>query len=152
MKNYVTTSFSKSLILASLSEKGYDVSEKDGYIFAESDNEEQKNMIIYPVSRKLSNIKAEESKTIHCSKTAFNKLVQKAQSIAGDYVPCLAFCVFKYTYFQFNLAIFETDVWSKYAQEGGMIAYTEKNGYYYDYHKENTLPDQTILQIDGSLQ
>ena len=43
-----------------------------------------------------------------------------------NHTPCLTFCVFKYTYFQFNLGIFESDVWSKYAQEGGMIAYTEK--------------------------
>ena len=94
MKKKITIDLFRALVIAALEEKGYDViSDDTGYIHACPEEEGKPELLLAVISRCLSNGERRESPQVLASRTLVEKLKTKADSMAGDVMPCVAFGV-----------------------------------------------------------
>ena len=99
------------MISVALEEGGYETEvDSGGYIKAYSPNN---NLIIFPVSRCLSNKKMVETTMISAEEKAIAKLVKRAEELADEYIPCIGFGVGKYGYFDSEVCVVPVEVWKQ---------------------------------------
>lgn len=147
MKKNETIIVAKGAIAAVLEEIGYDVSEIDGYIYGISKNEDAPDLLIYATGRKLSEKNEIESSSTLVSQGAIDKLKIRAEKRAGNVVPCLAYVVCKWSYYDYEVMIAPVDAMEAYAVKGGVYAQTDK-GLWYNFKKAgDSVPPEAIARV-----
>lgn len=135
-RNSLTIGFGLYLLMTSLEEFGYDMIETDdGYIWASDSSGKLSSIIALPLSRKLSNRKSPETFQVLASNDAVEKLIEKAQNVAGDFVPCIGFCISKYRYFDTECIVIPVTSWHG-NQHPSLTIKTK--GLYYNFSKFNS--------------
>lgn len=144
MKNKLTRELYSVLISASLNEKGYETEiDKDGYIRAYS---LESNLLIYPSARRLSNKSYVESVMICAESTPIEKLLKRADELAGEYIPCIGFGIGKHSYLDSEICIAPVAIWRTQA-ESHPVFYISKGKYYFHYARAtNKKPEGAILR------
>lgn len=145
MRKKITKDLYVAMISVALEEGGYETEvDSGGYIKAYSPNN---NLIIFPVSRCLSNKKMVETTMISAEEKAIAKLVKRAEELADEYIPCIGFGVGKYGYFDSEVCVVPVEVWKQKAERGSVFS-NSSGKYYYNYDKAaDKTPDGAILRI-----
>lgn len=151
MKKKTTIDLFRALVIAALEEKGYDVvSDDTGYIHACPEEEGKPELLLAVISRCLSNGERRESPQVLASRTLVEKLNTKADSMAGDVMPCVAFGVARYTYFDSEVCVVPVSVWDELAETGGVYSETA-GGVFYNYQAAGeSLPPYAVLRVNWS--
>ena len=139
MKKKTTIDLFRALVIAALEEKGYDVvSDDTGYIHACPEEEGKPELLLAVISRCLSNGERRESPQVLASRTLVEKLKTKADSMAGDVMPCVAF------------GVVPVSVWDELAETGGVYSETA-GGVFYNYQAAGeSLPPYAVLRVNWS--
>jgi hypothetical protein len=143
-------------LIATLALNGYEVNTEKSYIEAYGENE---NLIIFPVSRCLSNREhaVAETTSVSASDVGLKKffinygldpdLLYKEDVSETDLyitlengseiaVPCIGYCVAKYTYADLEVLVVPIYEMIKRTKRGGIYSIATKTGrYHYDYAK-----------------
>lgn len=148
MKKKITIDLFRALVIAALEEKGYDViSDDTGYIHACPEEEGKPELLLAVISRCLSNGERRESPQVLASRTLVEKLKTKADSMAGDVMPCVAFGVARYSYFDCEVCVVPVMVWDELAETGGVYSKTAA-GVFYNYQAAGELlPQDAVLRV-----
>lgn len=147
-KKFITQVLMRDLTFVALSDEGYEVQEEYGYIIAKHPDSRTPDLIICSIARLLTKKTSsrDESKMFSASLKTVQKLKNMANTLAGDYIPCLSFGVAKYSYSDLEICIIPISEWNKNASRGGTLSITD-GGYYYNYQKaDQFLPETTITR------
>ena len=146
MKNSSTTTIARGYTTALLNTLNYEVTDFDGYIRATHPAEDTPDLLIYVMGRKLS--KGESTPTC-VTEAAVDKLLIKAQRQAGDLIPCIAFCVCRYSYTDAEVCIVPVAEIENRAEQGGVYNKISQK-YYYNFGNapQNTTPSGAIARME----
>ena len=146
MKNASTSTIARGYTTALLNVIGYEATEFDGYIIATHPSEDAPDLLIHVMGRKLSK---GESKPTCVSESAVDKLLIKAQRQAGDLIPCIAYCVCRYSYADAEVCIVPVVEIENRAEQGGVYNRVSQK-YYYNFANvpKNSTPPGAIARME----
>lgn len=126
IKRQITKKIFEGILIGSLIESNYECVQEGDYIKAFSINDEDKNLLIYPACRCLSE---NESYIVNISSNIVNKLELKADEFAEEFIPCIAFCIGEYSYLNSKITIVSISAWEN-SSRGAVFSISNGKHYY----------------------
>lgn len=127
----ITRDFYMSVLLGTLEENGYEVRTENKYVFAEAKTSNLSDLLICLTARCLSNVTKKETTMISFSDDAVDKLLEKANTLAGDYTPALAFGIGKYTLLDSEIIVAPLKCWDE--GKDSRAFFKKKQKWFYDF-------------------
>lgn len=126
-----TAEFFDELTAATLSNSGWEVEKKSGYVIA-SREDQKRDLIICTVGRCLSNVNTKETPMVIAKIGKVEKMLRYLDTIPNDCVACISYGVAKFSMNDFELTIVPVDVMRENAKRGGVYSTTDR-GFFYNY-------------------
>ena len=140
-----TAEFFEELTKATLTNSGWEVEEKKGFIYAQHPN--RTSIFLCVVGRCLSDVNSKETPMISAKMGKISKMMESMNEIADKPIPCISFGVAKFSMDNFEIAIVPLKAIEDNAKSCSVYSIT-KNGYFYNYTQihDTEIPKDAILR------